>query len=71
MSAMRLVTIMCDAASCGRWIDAGIADTAAIARKQLQGTGWATAVRAQYPGPTLDYCPEHAPVPQNTEEADR
>lgn len=71
MSASRLVTIFCDAPSCGQWYDAGVSDTAAQARKQLRGTGWATAVRAVHPGPTLDYCPTHVPTPQGSGEGDR
>lgn len=39
MSASTLVTIMCDGPSCGAWVDEGIADTAAQARKQLRSLG--------------------------------
>lgn len=68
MSARRLVTIMCDAPLCGEWWDAGVADTATEARRQLRGSGWRTAVasaRAYADEPVdsraaRDYCPRHA-----------
>ena len=66
MSASTLVTIFCDAESCGRWDGAGIADTAAEARVALRGSGWALAVSDPEGGRrALDFCPKHA------KEADR
>ncbi|MFB7890342.1 hypothetical protein ACFCZ3_20050 [Cellulosimicrobium cellulans] len=60
MSAATLVTIMCDAPSCGRWEDAGIAETALRARQGLAGTGWTLGVSVR-DGMLRDYCPKHAP----------
>lgn len=61
MSASALVTIFCDAPSCGVWRERGVAATAAAARRQLAGTGWVTNVPGEYPGDRRrDYCPKHA-----------
>lgn len=59
MTASRLMTIFCDAPSCGQWEDAGIAPTAREARAQLAGRGWRLGVTGN--ARTLeDYCPAHA-----------
>jgi hypothetical protein len=61
MTASSLVTVFCDAPSCGRWDDAGVGDTAEEARRGLTRLGWVVAV----PDPDgyrrrFDYCPLHA-----------
>lgn len=58
MTASRLVTIFCDAPSCGVWWDRGIAETATKARAGLKGHGW-TLARTGSDGVTRDYCPRH------------
>lgn len=61
MTARRLITVMCDAPSCGQWWENSMGDNAAEARRGLRGSGWALAVpdldghRVR-----LDFCPEHA-----------
>lgn len=60
MSASKQVTIMCDAPSCGVWWDAGIAETATQARRQLRGSGWQLNV-LESDGWRRDYCPKHNP----------
>jgi hypothetical protein len=61
MTASTLVTIMCDEPDCAQWWDAGIADTAARARAQLKGSGWALAISSgEVQRGRLDFCPAHA-----------
>jgi hypothetical protein len=58
VSASKLVTIFCDADGCGTWEDAGVADTAGIARSILKQRGWKVGVSCT-DRITRDYCPEH------------
>jgi len=61
MTASTLVTIFCDAPSCGQWEDNGIADTAKQARAGLRRRGWAlNVVNPDGSRQRLDFCPEHA-----------
>jgi hypothetical protein len=61
VTASALVTIFCDEPSCGAWDGAGVARTAAEARKALAGGGWTLAVPDPDSRVRLDYCPKHAP----------
>lgn len=70
MSASSLVTIFCDAPSCGRWEDRGISHVASEARRQLRGTGWQLNVPDPDGGrQRLDFCPTHATTPTPTRRA--
>lgn len=60
MSASALVTIFCDAPSCGAWWEHGVGDTAALARRGLRGRGWRLAVKNHDGKRLLDFCPKHA-----------
>jgi hypothetical protein len=55
MSASRLTTIFCD--KCGAWEDAGVADTAGVARSLLKTRGWRVGVPCT-DRITRDYCPD-------------
>lgn len=66
MTASALVTIFCDHPSCGMWDGAGVAATAAEARKALAGGGWALAVRDPEFRTRRDYCPKHAAEHRST-----
>lgn len=55
MSSSKLVTINCD--GCLQWWDAGIADTAAEARRRLKRAGWKVNVRSREDPFARDFCP--------------
>lgn len=60
MTASAIVTVMCDAPSCGDWSEDGQAGTAKDARRGLRGLGWRLAVPNPNGGPAADFCPRHA-----------
>lgn len=64
MSASSLVTIFCDAPSCGQWDQYGVGWTAAEARRNLRSTKWQLNVPdPDGGGQRLDFCPAHATTP--------